>query len=525
MVIDPHRTVTETDMERGTTSAGMTRRGLGWVAALVMAMTAIPASAMPLIDRGTWYGTDGTDGTLRGRDALGNPVSMLVGSVPNPDMKYVYDTVLDLTWLANWNWNFNGLMNWTSASSWAANLMDFGGGWALPSVLDTGPSGCQFANAGTGCGYNVYGSEVGRRAGSPLAHMYYDTLGNKGYLDVSGNVQNGWGPINTGPFSNIQFGGYQGGGYWSGTVAPVNGAWYFYMEDGSQSGSSQTRQFFAVAVRPGDVFPVLPPPPPPPPLNFQSAASTNVSGSFTYSVGAASGQANESNASATGERIELSLVRQGYGYDMFASAEGGFLKAYAESVDAGANGSSSASASATWTDYFLITGAPGSAGMEATALVTASVDGMIAGRSTDGTASFSFTVTFDPANPCLASCGLSDTTQGLAQESRSVTGRRSVSVDTVFETEFTFRYGTPFRIAAALTTTAANGGMADFGHTGTFGLTIPSGAQVVTASGIVYGPTAPIPEPSTYAMLGVGLIGLSLAVWRRRSVAMVSARA
>ena len=98
-----------------------------------------------------------------------------------------------------------------------------------------------------------------------------------------------------------------------------------------------------------------------------------------------------------------------------------------------------------------------------------------------------------------------------------MTGRRSVSVDTVFETEFTFRYGTPFRIAAALTTTAANGGMADFGHTGTFGLTIPSGAQVVTASGVVYGPTAPIPEPSTWASLALGLVFVGLVRSRGRT--------
>jgi hypothetical protein len=161
--------------------------------------------------------------------------------------------------------------------------------------------------------------------------------------------------------------------------------------------------------------------------------------------------------------------------------------------------------------------------MEATALVTSSVDGAIARCSTDGSASFSFTVTFDPANPCLASCGLSDATQSLAQESRSVTGRHSISVDTLFETEFTFRYGTPFRITAALTTAAANDSKADFGHTGTFGLTIPARAQIVTASGTTYRPTAPIPEPSTYAMLGVGLIGLSLPIQRRRTMTAVGA--
>jgi hypothetical protein len=166
-------------MDHDKTSAGMTLRGLGWVAALVMAMTAMPASAMPLIDRGTWYGTDGTDGTLRGRDALGNPVSMLVGNAPNPAMKFVYDTVLDLTWPADWFGN--GQTDWTTANMWAASLTDLGGGWKLPSVLDIGNDGCNFAYSGTDCGYNVYGSEAGRRTGSPLAHMFHDTLGNKAY--------------------------------------------------------------------------------------------------------------------------------------------------------------------------------------------------------------------------------------------------------------------------------------------------------------------------------------------------------
>jgi hypothetical protein len=308
------------------------------------------------------------------------------------------------------------------------------------------------------------------------------------------------------------------GYYWSNPAAPstAGDTWVFRNQDGFQATLFQSfGPLSAVAVRPGDVstatLPVTPPV-----LNFEPIAGASLSGSLAYNIGGASGQVHESNANANGERIELSLVRQGYGYGTFASAEGGFLKAYAESTDAGAGGSSSASASATWTDYFLITGAPGSAGMEATALVTASVDGMIAGRSTDGSASFSFSVTFDPANPCLSDCGLSDATQSLAQESQSVTGRRSVSVDTVFESEFTFRYGTAFRIKAELTTSAANGGLADFGHTGTFGLTLPAGAKVVTASGLIYGPTAPIPEPSTYAMFGLGLVGVRLAMGRRR---------
>jgi hypothetical protein len=513
-------------MDRGGSEPVTAGRAVARTMALVLTLASGTALAVPLIDRGTWYGTDGTDGTLRGRDASGAPVSMLVGGAVNPSMKYVYDTVLDLTWLADWNAaagssfdngssTTDGWMTEVNAGAWATSLPDFGGGWGLPKLLDMGGVGCplgHWAHSGTDCGFNVYGDEEQRRL-SPLAHMYYDTLGNLALWSPLGGVQITYGLKNTGPFSKIQ------DAYLSGTPAPAGMVWLFDMRTGGQadSGPHSGANYPAVAVRLGDVSTATPPVTPPV-LNLEAVAGTSVSGSLAYSVGGATGQANESNASANGERIELGLVRQGYGYGTFASAEGGFLKAYAESIDAGGDGSSSASASASWTDYFLITGASGTEGLEATALVTASVDGSIAGRTTEGSASFSFSVTFDPANPCLSDCGLSDATQSLAQESRSVTGRRSVSVDTAFESEFTFRYGTAFRIKAELTTSAANGGLADFGHTGTFGLTLPAGAQVVTASGVIYGPTAPIPEPSTYAMMTAGVCSVLLLAARRRRI-------
>jgi hypothetical protein len=230
-------------------------------AALILGSVGVQAA--PDTTKGTWWGSDGTDGTLRGRDALGNPVSMLVGGVPNPDMKYVYDTALDLTWLANWNAaagtsfdnggsSSDGRMTPGNAMNWAASLMDFGGGWVLPSVLDTGAPGCQRAYSGTDCGYDVYGSEAGRRAGSPLAHMYYDTLGNKGYRNASGDVQSGSGLSNTGPFSNMG-----SDVYWSGTAyapSPTDLAWTFRTDFGDQNGRYRYFDHFAVAVRPGDVF-------------------------------------------------------------------------------------------------------------------------------------------------------------------------------------------------------------------------------------------------------------------------------
>jgi len=205
----------------------------------------VSAQAMPISAQGTWTTT------LLGRDQHGNPVALLSGSNPNPALKYVYDTTLNLTWLANWN--VNGLMSWGAANTWAAGLTDFGGGWVLPSVLDIGNDGCNGANSGTDCGYNVYGSEAGRRD-SPLAHMYYDTLGNKGFFDASGNFNflSGWGLTNTGPFSNMQ-----SSVYWSGTAYapfPAFRVWSFGTNVGDQYYGVQGDGYFAVAVRPGDVF-------------------------------------------------------------------------------------------------------------------------------------------------------------------------------------------------------------------------------------------------------------------------------
>jgi hypothetical protein len=209
-------------------------------AALILGSVGVQAA--PDTTKGTWWGSDGTDGTLRGRDVLGNPVSMLVGGVPNPDMKYVYDTALDLTWLADWN--VNGLMNWGAANAWAAGLTDFGGGWALPSVLDTGALGADFSlSGGTDTGYNVYGSEAERRTGSPLAHMFHDTLGNM----VGGPLNN------TGPFGNMQSSTQWSRTSYAPSLGPI--AWFFRVDDGYQSIAYQSDNLFsAVAVRPGDVF-------------------------------------------------------------------------------------------------------------------------------------------------------------------------------------------------------------------------------------------------------------------------------
>ncbi|MCC7257470.1 MAG: VPLPA-CTERM sorting domain-containing protein [Gammaproteobacteria bacterium] len=174
-----------------------------------------------------------------------------------------YDTVLDITWVADANlaqtsgYDDNGLMSWSAAQAWITSLNTAAylgkSDWRLPTVIDTGTPGCDLAYTGTDCGHNVDLST------GEMAHLYYSTLGNVGYYNTSGSPTGCPGDPNycltsTGPFSNLQpyF-------YWSGTVyapAPGSRAWYFHFGDGLQFHYFQSNAFFAWAVRSGDIVPV-----------------------------------------------------------------------------------------------------------------------------------------------------------------------------------------------------------------------------------------------------------------------------
>ena len=69
----------------------------GLLAAAVLAAGCVSAQAAPVLGQGTW------EAKLKGRDANGNEVPLLVSGAPNPALKFVYDTDLNLTWLADWN--------------------------------------------------------------------------------------------------------------------------------------------------------------------------------------------------------------------------------------------------------------------------------------------------------------------------------------------------------------------------------------------------------------------------------------
>lgn len=174
-----------------------------------------------------------------------------------------YDTATNLTWVADANlaqtsgYDADGLMTWTQSVGWIASLNAQNAGlgylgtndWRLPTVTDTGTPGCNAANTGTDCGYNV------DLATGEMARMFYSTLGNTGYYNTSG-VPTGCAGYpnycltNTGPFSNLQ-----PNPYWSGTEYAPNTslAWHFFFYDGGQGFNNKTNGVYAWAVRPGDI--------------------------------------------------------------------------------------------------------------------------------------------------------------------------------------------------------------------------------------------------------------------------------
>jgi len=183
------------------------------VFAMVLAADA-HAAAVP--GQGTW------ETTLLGRDINGHPVVST-----DPRAVFAYDTVLDATWYLTGN---NDGINWVEAKRWVADLkIGKFGGWTLPALEP-----CEGVNC----------------TNSQMAELYYSQLGNPA------NFQYG-SMSNTGPFKNLR--SYE---YWTATelIWTTPSAWVFRTDYGSQTQRWQSDQLFALAVRPGDVFVVVPEP-------------------------------------------------------------------------------------------------------------------------------------------------------------------------------------------------------------------------------------------------------------------------
>lgn len=140
----------------------------------------------------------------------------LVGVLPatpgGTDYQAYYDTVADLTWLADAN--AGGLMTWNNADAWTAGLNINGvARWRLPYTPDIDPTCDQTEGPGF---YGCSGSEMG--------NLFYNVLGGVAHQSIATTHND-----NYALFSNIQ-----PGYYWS-TDAAWNApysVWSFGMGDG-----------------------------------------------------------------------------------------------------------------------------------------------------------------------------------------------------------------------------------------------------------------------------------------------------
>jgi len=215
----------------------------------------LDAVEISISGQGTW------ETTLKARD-LDSDASTIEG---------YYDTILDITWLADANYaktngdSANGRMNWPEANAWAARI-DINGvtGWRLPTLSPINGvtfDGIYTNNATTDYGMalsTTNGTDGGWRdsEGNPVSemgHMYYVTLGNIGRClpdyDDRCIEQPGYGLSNTGPFSNIQKLRH----YWTGleTGTMIDFAWYFSFNSGQQGSSDGVA--FAWTIHDGDI--------------------------------------------------------------------------------------------------------------------------------------------------------------------------------------------------------------------------------------------------------------------------------
>lgn len=205
---------------------------------------------------------------LQGRDLNGSSGSF----------EAYYDTGLNVTWLANANLaatnsfgvtgiQADGSMNWTTAQSWigAMNTAGYLGynDWRLPTVNPISGTffNYNFAFSGsTDTGYNIgaTGSPYAGSQGSELSFLFYNSLANMGARDLNG-ASRGCGSslnvclTNAGPFQNLM-----PDVYWAGSAyLPVaTNTWYFDMETGYQDGTWEGMEYYALAIRSGDVVAV-----------------------------------------------------------------------------------------------------------------------------------------------------------------------------------------------------------------------------------------------------------------------------
>lgn len=206
----------------------------------------------------TIFSVSTAQAALLGRDI--NGVAVAGGA---PSAVFLYDTVLDITWLRDAN--SNGQLTWDQANTWAAQLsVGTYADWRLPAIIANADATINYAG-GTDQGTNVRTKsgdpmqyQAGQTVYSEMAHLYYSTLGNLAYCTPAGSSattcghqnQTGYGLAHTGDFKNL-ISAY----YWTGLEhPPLSVAFGFDNSLGFQDLNEKAARLYALAVRPGDVL-------------------------------------------------------------------------------------------------------------------------------------------------------------------------------------------------------------------------------------------------------------------------------
>lgn len=200
------------------------------------------AHAVGVSGQGTW------ETTLQARDLDGD-----LGTA-----EAYYDTVKDITWLADTiygNHGSGGYLSGNAALAWAAGLDPYGSGiagWRLPTTVPVD------------CGPDPYYNCAKTDLNGEMASMFFTTLGNISKFDpaTGANISPpGWGLSNTGPFVNLVQ-----NNWWSSTLDTdfaANVLWAFDFYRGQQYSAAVSYLAYAWAVHDGDVGVPLAPVPEP----------------------------------------------------------------------------------------------------------------------------------------------------------------------------------------------------------------------------------------------------------------------
>ena len=168
----------------------------------------------------------------------------------------IYDTTRNITWLADMNYaktsgyDSDGRMTWAAAKQWAAGLV-YGvyDDWRLPTLDAVDPT----------CASQLSLSSFAGCTGGELSHLFVADFGNRSGSVLDSANDTAQQLDNLALFQNVR-----SDSYWSGTQGYSTGgvkyAVRFQSATGWQSIRDEGNEWFAIAVRDGNVTAAVPEP-------------------------------------------------------------------------------------------------------------------------------------------------------------------------------------------------------------------------------------------------------------------------